>query len=159
LKCRLRLGAIVSANPYYTCGFADKYSQVGLGPARADQMVRAKSVLDRGIPLSYHSEDLPMAPSDPLYLAWCGVNRITPFGRVAGANQRISVDRTARNHHRGRLFIAARKSDRQHRAGQDRQLHRARAGAVAPSKLKDVPTWGTVFEGRLFPVPANQKRT
>ena len=30
-----RLGAIVSANPYYTTGFADKYGEVGLGPPRA----------------------------------------------------------------------------------------------------------------------------
>ena len=28
-----RLGAIVSANPYYPVGFADKYSEYGLGPA------------------------------------------------------------------------------------------------------------------------------
>ena len=27
-----RLGAIVSANPYYTVGFADKYGEFGLGP-------------------------------------------------------------------------------------------------------------------------------
>ena len=47
------------------------------------------------MPLSYHS-DLPMAPSDPLYLAWCGVNRITPSGRVAGADQRIGVDAALR---------------------------------------------------------------
>ena len=35
-----RLGAIVSANPYYPTAFADRYGQVGLGPERADQMVR-----------------------------------------------------------------------------------------------------------------------
>ena len=44
---------------------------------------------------SYHS-DLPMAPSDPLYLAWAGVNRVTPSGRVAGPEQRISVDAALR---------------------------------------------------------------
>jgi predicted amidohydrolase YtcJ len=85
-----RLGAIVAANPYYPVGFADKFGEVGLGPARADNMVRAATVLELGIPLSYHS-DLPMAPADPLGLAWCGVNRITSSGRVAGPSQRISV--------------------------------------------------------------------
>ena len=54
-----RLGAIVSANYYYPVGFADMYSGHGLGPARADAMVRSASVLRRGIPLSFHS-DLPM---------------------------------------------------------------------------------------------------
>lgn len=38
------LGAIVSANPYYPVGFADKYGEWGLGPRRADAMVRAASV-------------------------------------------------------------------------------------------------------------------
>jgi predicted amidohydrolase YtcJ len=60
-----RLGAIVSANPYYTVGFADKYAKFGLGPERADAMVRSASVLKRRIPLSFHS-DLPMGPSSPL---------------------------------------------------------------------------------------------
>ncbi len=57
-----RLGAIVSANPYYPVGFADKYGKYGLGPERADAMVRSASVLKRHIPLSFHS-DLPMGPS------------------------------------------------------------------------------------------------
>ena len=57
-----RLGCIVSANPYYPVGFADQYAVHGLGAGRADTMVRAASVLSRGIPLSLHS-DLPMGPA------------------------------------------------------------------------------------------------
>ncbi|WBU28585.1 amidohydrolase [Rhodopseudomonas palustris] len=149
-----RLGALVSANPYYTTGFADKYSAVGLGPERADAMVRAKSVLDQGVPLSYHS-DLPMAPSAPLYLAWCGVNRLTPSGRVAGPEQRVSVDAALRA-----VTIEAAYSWRH-----EDQLGSIAPGkianftvleqdpyAVPPEQLKDVPIWGTVFEGRVFPV-------
>ena len=34
------LGAIVSANPYYTVALADRYGAVGIGPERADSMVR-----------------------------------------------------------------------------------------------------------------------
>ncbi len=30
--------------------------------------------------------------------------------------------------------------------------------AVAPIQLKDVPIWGTVFEGRIFPVPASARQ-
>ena len=33
-----------------------------------------------------------MGPSDPLYLAWCVVNRTPPSGRVAAPEERISVD-------------------------------------------------------------------
>lgn len=84
------LGAIVSANPYYPVGFADKYSEWGLGPERADAMVRSASVLRRGIPLSFHS-DLPMCPADPMLMASYAVNRITHSGRVAGPEQRIAL--------------------------------------------------------------------
>lgn len=155
-----RLGAIVSANPYYPVGFADKYSAIGLGPQRADAMVRAKSVLDQGISLSFHS-DLPMAPSDPLYLAWCGVNRITPSGRVAGPDQRVSVDAALRA-----ITIEAAYSWRK-----EDQMGSIAPGkianltvleedpyAISPERLKDIPIWGTVFEGRVFPVPAQAKR-
>ena len=85
-----RLGAIVSANPYYVSGFADKFAQSGLGPDRSDAMVRSASVLKHHIPLSFHS-DLPMGPADPLNMVWCAVNRITQSGRVAGGEQCISV--------------------------------------------------------------------
>ena len=83
-------GSIVSANPYYPVGFADRYGAWGLGPERADNMVRAASVLKRNIPFSYHS-DLPICASDPLAMASWGVNRITESGRVAAPEQRISV--------------------------------------------------------------------
>jgi len=40
-----RLGALVSSNPYYVTGFSDKYAEIGLGPQRADAMVRSGSVV------------------------------------------------------------------------------------------------------------------
>jgi len=154
-----KLGAIVSANPYYTVGFADKYAE-GLGARRADAMVRANSVVAKNIPLSYHS-DLPMGPSDPLYLAWCGVNRLTPSGRVAGPEQRISVDQALRA-----ITIEAAYSWRK-----EDQIGSLAPGkianltvldhdpyAIAPEKLKDAGVWGTMFEGRVFPVPESAKR-
>lgn len=121
-----RLGAIVSTNPYYVTGFADKFSEVGVGPQRADTMVRAKSVLDQGISLSYHS-DLPMAPSNPLDAAysWRKEDQIGSIAPGKIANFTIL----------------------------DQDPY-----AVDPVKLKDVSVWGTVFEGRVFPVPANDKK-
>ncbi len=148
-----KLGAIVSANPYYVAGFADRYAEFGLGPSRADSMVRSASVLDRGIPLSFHS-DLPMGPSDPLKLAWCGVNRITQSGRVAGPEQRISVDDALRAVTIEAAYSWRRESD---------------LGSIAPGKIANftvlgadpysvdplvldrIPILGTVFEGRWFP--------
>jgi predicted amidohydrolase YtcJ len=149
-----RLGAIVSANPYDPVGFADKYGEVGLGPERADVMVRANSVLKRDIPLSYHS-DLPMGPAAPLTLAWCGVNRMTPSGRVAGPEQRVSVDDALR----GVTIEAAYSWRQENRIGSIAPGKVANFTvldddpyAVEPIKLKDVGVWGTVFEGAVYPV-------
>lgn len=149
-----RLGAIVSSNPYYPVGFANKYSQIGLGPERAQSMVRSASVVKHGIPYSFHS-DLPMGPSAPLYLAWCGINRITNEGNVAGPDQRIGVEEGLR----AITIEAAYSWRREDTLGSiapgkiaNFTILEQDPYAVAPERLKDIPIWGTVFEGRLFPV-------
>ena len=86
---------------------------------------------------------------------------ITPSGRVAGPSQRISVDAALRA-----ITIEAAYSWRK-----EDQI-----GSIAPGKianftvldedpydgrrrstLKDVPIWGTVFEGRSFRFPASAR--
>jgi predicted amidohydrolase YtcJ len=149
-----RLGCIVSANSYYPVGFADQYAAHGLGAERADMMVRAASVLRRGIPLSLHS-DLPMGPAAPLTLAWCAVNRRTPSGRTAGPEQCISVHDALRA-----VTIEAAYSWRM-----EDELGSITPGKLAnftvlaedpytvePLELNSIPVLGTVYEGRWFPV-------
>lgn len=149
-----RLGAIVSANPYYVRAFADAYGKVGLGPQRADNMVRAQSVVRRDVPFSLHS-DLPMAPAKPLFLAWCAVTRVTPSGRIAAPDQRITVEQALRA-----ITIDAAQSWRM-----EHEMGSITPGKVAnftvleedprkvdPMRLKDIGVWGTVFEGRVFQV-------
>ncbi|MGH1491274.1 MAG: amidohydrolase [Acidimicrobiales bacterium] len=151
-----RLGAIVSANPYYPIGFADKYSEIGLGPERADAMARSGSVVQRGVSLSFHS-DLPMGPSDPLVMASFAVNRITPSGRVAGPEQRISVQDALEAVTIGAAHSWQRESD----------LGSIEPGKLAnftiladdpfevdPTELGRIKVEGTVFEGVWFPVSA-----
>ena len=148
-----RLGCIVSANSYYPVGFADAYSEHGLGAGRADAMVRAASVLQRGIPLSLHS-DLPMGPAAPLALASFAVNRRTPSGRVAGADQRISVHDALRA-----VTIEAAYSWRmEHELGSVTPGKAANFTVLAedpyaapPSRLGDIGILGTMFGGRWFP--------
>ncbi|MEZ5130861.1 amidohydrolase [Mycolicibacterium sp.] len=148
-----RLGCIVSANSYYPVGFADAYSEHGLGAGRADAMVRAASVLARGIPLSLHS-DLPMGPAAPLALASFAVNRRTPSGRVAGADQRISVHDALRA-----VTIEAAYSWRmEHELGSVTPGKAANFTVLAedpyaapPSRLGDIGILGTMFGGRWFP--------
>jgi predicted amidohydrolase YtcJ len=150
-----RLGAIVSSNPYYTVGFADKYSEVGLGPDRADLMVRNASVLRRGIPLSFHS-DLPMGRSDPLGMMSCAVNRVTQSGRVAAPDQRVSAEEALR----AVTIEAARSWRREHDLGSIEAGKIANFTIVdhdpldvAPAEIDSIAVLGTFFEGRWFPVP------
>ena len=149
-----RLGAIVSANPYYTTRFADEYGRVGLGPERADHMVRSASVLARGIPLSFHS-DLPMGPSSPLGFVWCAVNRRTVSGRVAAPEERIGVHDALR----AVTIEAAYSWRREHEIGSILPGKLARFTvlaedpyAVDPEHIRDIRVVGTVFDGRWFPV-------
>ena len=79
-----------SVNPYYLWALADKYSEQGLGPERAENLVALKLLTDQGIPLSFHS-DFSMAPVEPLTLAWTAVNRVTSQGSEFSQDQRISV--------------------------------------------------------------------
>ena len=147
-------GAIVSANPYYLTGFADKFGEQSLGKERADAMVRLGPVERAGVSLSLHS-DLPMGPANPLYLAWCAVNRVTQSGRVSRPDLAISVDEALHA-----ITINAAYSWRMEKELGSIEPHKIAnftvldedPYAVAPMHLKDVKLWGTVFEGDKFPI-------
>lgn len=150
-----RLGAIVSANPYYPVGFADRFREVGLGPERADAMVRAASVRRRDIPLSFHS-DLPMGPADPLAMMGFAVNRLTPAGRVAGPDQRVGVTDALHAVTLG----AAHSWRREDELGSIEVGKAANLTVLAddpltvdPRDLGRISVVGTVYAGRWFPVP------
>lgn len=149
-----KLGAIVSGNPYYVSALSDMYSKVGLGPERADQMVRIGDLENKNISYSFHS-DMPMAPGQPLFLMHCAVNRITMSGRVAGENQRAS-----------RLgSLKAVTIEAAYSLGLENELGSIEPGKFAnftilndnpitcsQSAIKDIKVWGTVHEGRVLPV-------
>jgi len=148
------LGAIVSANPYYVTGFAETFARQGLGPERAHAMVRLGPAERAGISISLHS-DLPMAPADPLFLAWSATTRTTNEGTTLRPDLALSRDTAMRA-----ITIDAAYSWRM-----DHELGSIKAGkianftilerdpyAVPADELKDIPVYGTVFEGRLFPV-------
>lgn len=149
-----RLGAIVSGNPYYPVALADNYRVNGLGPARADAMVRMGDVERAGISYSYHS-DMPMAPGQPLFLIWAGVNRITNDGNVRGPEQRVSPLGALR----------AVTLDAAYSLQLEKQVGSIVPGKLAnftilassplkvdPVRIKDIAVWGTVQEGRILPV-------
>lgn len=149
-----KLGAIISVNPYYVTGFGQRFGEVGLGDERAHAMVRLATIEKEGIPVSLHS-DMPMAPSDPLLLAWSAVTRQTNQGQVLRPDLALSLDGALRG-----ITIEAAYS-----WGMEDSLGSIEVGKVAnftvldqdPYKvdvntLKDIPVYATVFESKLFPV-------
>lgn len=149
-----KLGAIVSGNPYYPVALADNYRANGLDPARADSMVRMGDVERAGISYSFHS-DMPMAPGQPLFLMWAGVNRVTNDGNVRAPEQRVS-----------RLgALKAVTLDAAYSLHLEKDVGSIEPGKLAnftiladnpvtvdPMKIKDIEVWGTVQEGRVLPV-------
>jgi hypothetical protein len=147
-----KLGGIVSANPYFIYVLADRYSEVGLGPARAQYMVRCNSLLKNNIPLSLHS-DTPMAPASPLTLAWCAVNRLTMSGKVAGPEERISVKDALKAITINAAFVLQKEKEIGSIAvGKiaDFTILEQDPLAVDPKQLKDIHVWGNVFEGKIY---------
>ncbi len=170
VKALGKMGAIITANPYYVHALADKYSESGLDPARADNMVRLGSVAEEGMVIGLHS-DMSMAPADPLFLAWCAAKRITTSedGRIAAPEQCISVERA----------LSAVTIESAYCLGLEDEI-----GSIKPNKkanftileadplpdsekvesdsapaLKDIPIWGCVFEGQKFKAPEDTSQS
>jgi predicted amidohydrolase YtcJ len=151
-----RLGAIVSANPFYVWALADKYAEVGLGPERAARMVPSRSFVDAGVPLAFHS-DFTMAPAQPLRLAWAAATRLSADGVLQAPEERISV----------REALEAITLDAAYQVRMEHEIGSLEVGKLADltvleqdpfevpvEALKDIPIWGTVFEGTVYPIEA-----
>jgi predicted amidohydrolase YtcJ len=149
-----KLGCIVSGNSYYPVALADNYSKNGLGPQRAESMVRMGDVERAGVSYSFHS-DMPMAPADPLYLMWCGVNRLTTGGRVVAPEQKVSREGA----------LKAVTIDAAYSLKVEDQMGSITSGKLAnftilydnpisceAMKIRDIKVWGTVVEGKKQPV-------
>jgi hypothetical protein len=148
------LGAIVSANPFYTVALGDRYQEVGIGPKRATQMARLGDVARAGVSFSLHA-DMPMAPGKPLTLMWAAVNRTTVDGNLVGPDQRITPLQALRA-----VTIEAAYSLRlEDEVGSLEPGKLANLTvlaenplSVAPETIKDIAVWGTIHEGRVLPV-------
>lgn len=149
-----RLGAIVSANPYYPVALADNYRDNGLGPERADSMVRLGDVERAEISYSFHS-DMPMAPAQPLSLMSFAVNRVTNDGNLRAADQRVS-----------RLgALKAVTLNAAYSLRLENEVGSIEVGKLAnftilsdnpvtcdAADISSIDVWGTVQEGRVLPI-------
>jgi predicted amidohydrolase YtcJ len=157
----IKLGGIVSSNPYYGTALAGRYGKLNMTEEWAQNMVPHGDVLKHGGSLSFHS-DMPMAPAKPLQLIWAGVNRLTYEGQVAGPQHRVPLD----------AALKAMTIDAAHSIQLDKEIGSIEPGKkanltvldqspydIAPEKLKDITVWGTMLEGRVQPVKPSAKKT
>lgn len=148
------LGATASANIYYLSSMGDMYSKLGLGPDRASQIVRAGSLVREGVPLSFHS-DFTMAPAEPLLFVSIAATRKTAEGNVMAPEERLTVEQALR----------AVTIDAAYCLKKDHEIGSIAAGKkadftilgedpfeVPAERIRDIPIWGTVFEGIPYPV-------
>ena len=144
-----KLSMEASVNPYYLWALADKYSEHGLGPERAEYLVALKLLVDRGVPLSFHS-DFSMAPAEPMTLAWTAVNRVTSQGTEVSQDQRIPVYAALK----AITIDAARNLNLEGEIGSLESGKKANfviLGSnpvdVNPMRLKDIEILGVVYQG------------
>jgi predicted amidohydrolase YtcJ len=150
---RLGVCANLFANHLYYWG--DQHFEQTMGPERAARMNATATAKRLGVPFAIHS-DAPITPLAPLFTAWCAVNRKTVSGRVLGEAERISVEDALSAVTLGAAYTLK----------LDGELGSIETGkradftvldedpiAAGAGGLKDVPVWGTVLGGRVFPCP------
>jgi predicted amidohydrolase YtcJ len=160
VKRAAQLGAGISSNPFYVHVLGEQYSKVGVGPERAEVMARGRSVVDEGIRLSFHS-DAPMAPARPMFLAWAAVNRIGLSGKkVLGPEEKVTPEEALKALTIDAAF-AIRKENEMGSIDIGKKANFAvleeNPITVDPKKLKDLEIWGTVFEGKAYPIEKASK--
>jgi predicted amidohydrolase YtcJ len=148
-----RLGICANLFSNHIWYWGDQHLAHTMGPERAERMNATATAERLGVAFSIHS-DAPVTHLGPLFTAWCAVNRLTSSGRLLGAAERIDVASALYAVTMGAAFTL--KLD-----GEIGSIEVGKQAdfavldedplAVAPLALKDVPIWGTVLGGRVFP--------
>ena len=147
-----KLDLLVSAAPYYFYTLADKYSEDGLGTARAQAMVPMKWLFDRGVTTAFHS-DFTMAPSQPLLLAWSAINRVTADGKSYREDLKVTPYQGMEAITKNAAIIM----------GTDDLMGTIEGGklanftileqnplAVEPMAIKDIEIFASVYKGKMY---------
>jgi predicted amidohydrolase YtcJ len=146
------LGVGVNLFANHTFYWGDQHRTLTVGPERAERMNACASALAHGVPIAIHS-DSPVTPMNPLFSAWCAVNRITASGRTHGEHERISVAEALHAVTLGPAYSL----HLDHEVGSIECGKRADfcvleedPMSVDPMGLRDIRVLGTVQGGRVF---------
>lgn len=150
-----RLGAIASVNNYFSHFRALLHSDNAYGPDRANTFGSLASLEREGVIFALHS-DYPqvVVPMKPLTAVWAAVNRIAEDGQtVTSPSEKIGVERAFR----------AITIDAAYILGVEDRFGSIEQGKFAdfvvlekdpieidPIKIKDIPVWGTLLNGKPF---------
>ena len=148
---RLGVCANIFSNHIYYWG--DKHYESTVGPDRAHRMNTCRTAKQMGVHFSMHS-DAPITPISQIHSIWAAVNRQTSSGRVLGENERLSVYDA----------LQAVTLDTAYTLNMDQLIGSIEPGKLAdftvleedpfevdPMKIKEIPVWGTVLGGKMFP--------
>ncbi|MDE0369500.1 MAG: amidohydrolase [bacterium] len=144
------VGGVASVNAYYVYELSEAFAARAVGYERASQISRLGSLERAGVRFAVHS-DFPMAPAKPLNNAWVAANRLTESGALMGPDERASLD----------AAIQAITTNAAYVLGLEDEIGSLRWGkradftileedpyTVGIDSLRDIPIWGTVFEGK-----------
>ena len=138
--------------------WGDQHYSLTMGPDRATRMDACGTAKRLGVPYTIHS-DAPVTPLDPLFTAWCAVNRQTASGRILGPNECIEVDDALRAITLGAAYTL----HLDHLIGSieigkfaDFAVLEQDPTELPKENLKDVPIWGTVVDGIVRSASGNE---
>ncbi|QUJ78272.1 amidohydrolase [Sulfitobacter albidus] len=149
-----KLGMCVNlfANHHFYWG--DQHYALTVGPERAERMNACATALRQGVRMTIHS-DAPVTPLGPFFTGWCAVNRLTATGRTLGEAEKIGVPEALHAITLGAAYTLH----------LDQEVGSIEAGkradfavleddpeTIGGENLRDVRVWGTVQDGRIFPV-------
>ncbi|MCP4228460.1 MAG: amidohydrolase family protein [Actinomycetia bacterium] len=148
------LGAQASVQVYYVYELSRAFADHAVGYERASQMSRLGSLERAGVRFAVHS-DFTMAPAQPLNNAWIATNRINESGEVMCPDERASLDAAIRAITINAAYMLGLEGEvGSLRWGKKADLTILEADPydVGADGLRDIPIWGTVFEGQKFPI-------
>ena len=142
---------ILSKSVSLSC--AETYWTDSIGHERSSQMARLGTLARHDVITALHS-DFTMAPAEPLVSAWVAVNRIGEQGAVLAPQERITVHQALQAITINAAYVLGMENEvGSIRAGKkaDFTVLEADPYETAAADLKDIPIWGTVFEGTPHP--------
>ena len=153
IRAMKALGASANVNIYYVWLRGESYPKV-VGKDRAEDLSPIGTLVSEGVPTTFHS-DYPVAPPKPLLGVTLGLTRVGQSNtRTLGSDLRVNLEQALR-------MITI---DAAYVLGLDQKIGSIEPGKLAdftvleqdphvvkPAAIRDIPVWGTVLGGRVFP--------